>query len=462
MSRQLLNDLHTLIAQWESETLEFKKSTSQLPRAIETLTAFANSKGGTIIFGVQDDGTIVGQRVADSTIREISNSIMQAITPRIYPSITTHDIDGRQILLVSIPEGALKPYVTRDHPYKRVGTTNQAIPREEYERLLMDRNRHRMLWDMEMNELASVSDLDEDLIRRFVRTAQKARNLGVSENLPLDEILSGLDMLNEGSLTNGALALFGKRPQQHFIQLHVKVARFNGTTKDEFLDNQRFEGNLFELYDRIQQFISSHLRVAGKVPKDFGLRNDTAEYPLDALREATVNAIVHRDYYDPGGYTEIAIFDDRIEVWNNGLLPAGITISDLLKPHRSILRNPLIAKAFFLYGVVESWGRGTLKIFELCQEAGLPKPVYTENSGGVEIKILKSLVKRPVLQSLTDTQKKILQYFESHDKARVSDIAFSLGITKRAIQKNLKELESMVEWIGKSKNDPNGFFRRKL
>jgi ATP-dependent DNA helicase RecG len=268
-------------------------------------------------------------------------------------------------------------------------------------------------------------------------------------------------MLKGGSLTNGAVALFGKRPQSHFIQLHVRAARFNGTTKDEFIDNQRFEGNLFDLYDRIQRFISSHLRIAGKVPNDFGLRSDTSEYPLDALREATVNAIVHRDYYDPSGFTEIAIFDDRIEIWNNGMLPAGISFPDLMRPHRSILRNPLIARAFFLNGAIESWGRGTLKILELCEEAGLPQPVYSENSGGVEVKILKPLSVAPMPEQLSETQRQIIRYFESHETARVSEIALSLGITKRAIQKNLKELDFLIDWVGKSKTDPQGYFRRK-
>jgi len=456
-----MNDLATLIAQDESETLEFKKSTGQLSRAIETLTAFANTKGGTVIFGVDEVGFVVGQLVADSTIREISNQIIEAISPRIYPSVTVDEVDGKRVLIITIPEGVSKPYVTRDHPFKRVGSTNQAMSREEFERLLLERNRHRLPWDMEINEQAVISDLDDELIRRFVRTAQEARNLGVSEHLPLDEILRGLDMLKDGSLTNGALALFGKRPQSRFIQLHARAARFKDTSKDEFIDNQRFEGNLFELYDRIQRFISSHLRIAGKVARDFGLRSDTPEYPLDALREATVNAIIHRDYYDPSGFTEIAIYDDRIEIWNNGLLPAGISFSDLLKPHRSILRNPLIAKAFFLNGAIESWGRGTLKILELCQKAGLPEPEYSENSGGVEVKLLKPVEKRAVPQTLTETQQKILAYFESHETARVSEIAASLGITKRAVQKNLKELEPMVEWVGKSKNDPTGYFRRK-
>ncbi len=456
-----MNDLSILIAQGESETLEFKKSTGQISRAIETLTAFANTKGGAVIFGVDEHGIVVGQLVADSTIREISNKIIDAISPRLYPSVSAYEVSGKQVILVSIPEGASKPYVTRDHPYKRVGSTNHTMSRDEYERLLLERNRHRLLWDMEVNEHAVISDLDEELIRRFVRTAQEARNLGVSEHLPLDEILSGLDMFKGGSLTNGSVALFGKRPQSRFIQLHVRAARFNGTTKDEFIDNQRFEGNLFDLYDRIQRFISSHLRIAGKVPNDFGLRSDTAEYPLDALREATVNAIVHRDYYDPSGFTEIAIFDDRIEIWNNGMLPAGISFPDLLKPHRSILRNPLIAKAFFLNGAIESWGRGTLKILELCQNAGLPEPVYSENSGGVEVKILKPLSEAPIPKHLSETQRQILKFFESHETARVSEISESLRMTKRTIQRNIKELESMVEWIGKSKRDPKGYFKRR-
>ncbi len=455
-----MNDLSILIAQGESETLEFKKSTSQLPRAIETLTAFANTKGGTIIFGVDDNGTVVGQFVSDSTIREISNTITQAISPHLYPSIAVEKIDGKHILLVSIPEGASKPYVTRGHPYKRVGSTNQAITQEEYERLLIERNRHLMLWDMELNERAKMTDLDEDLIRRFVQVAQTARNLAVSPHLLLNEILTGLDLMKDGVLTNGAIALFAKSPHKFYIQFLVKAARFAGTTKDEFIDNRRFEGNLFELFESIQQFISSHIRVAGKIPDGFALRIDTAEYPLDALREAAINAIVHRDYYDPAGYTEIAIFDDRMEVWNNGSLPAGISISDLSKPHRSILRNPLIAKAFFLYGAIESWGRGTLKILELCEEAGLPQPIYSENSGGVEVKILKPKTDSQIPENMTEVQRKILQYFESNEKGRVSEFSELFQVSKNTIRRALKEMEELVEWTGTTRNDPRGYFRR--
>ncbi len=456
-----MNDLQTLIAQGEGETLEFKKSTGQLSRAIETLTAFANTKGGTVIFGVDEDGIVVGQRVADSTIRDISNRIIDAISPRLYPSVLADEIDGKQVILVSIPEGASKPYVTRDHPYKRVGSTNQAMVRDEYERFLLERNRHRLLWDMEVNGHASISDLDEELVRRFVRIAQEARNLGISEHLPLDEILSGLDMLKDGSLTNGALALFGKRPQSRFIQLHVRAARFKGNSKDEFIDNQRFEGNLFDLYDRIQRFISSHLRIAGKVPNDFGLRTDTPEYPLDALREATVNAIIHRDYYDPSGFTEIAIYDDRIEIWNNGMLPAGISFSDLLKPHRSVLRNPLIAKAFFLNGAIESWGRGTLKILELCQNAGLPEPEYAENSGGVEVRFSKPDSAQSTVSRLNETQIKILAYLDKHTKVRINELALELHVHRSTIQRNLKDLDHLIEWVGKSRNDPHGYLRKR-
>ena len=454
-------DIKEIIRAGESETVEFKESTGQLHRAMKTLCAFANHKGGTLIFGVHDRRKIIGQTVADSTIREVSNCIAQLISPQIYPSITKEEVGELALLVVTLPEGNNKPYVAEGRPYKRTGTTTQPMSQGEYERLLLERKKHLLRWDAELADQATVRDIDEGLIRSFVRTAQNARNLGVSDSLPIQELLTGLELMREQRLTNAAIALFGKRPQQFFVQLAVKAARFRGTTKDEFIDNRLFTGNLFDLYKNVQNFFSSHLRVAGKVSGDFSPRKDTPEYPLEALREAAINALIHRDYYNPGGSTKVAIYDDRIEIWNNGELPSGFTIETLYQPHRSVPQNPLVARAFFLYGAIETWGRGTLKILELCKQAGLPQPEFRQNSGGLEVRFSSGKVITESLARLNKTQQEIIAYLKKHGEAGTSELVKHLKISRTAVQNNLKKMSDAIQWSGKTPQDPQGRYRLK-
>lgn len=138
-----------------------------------------------------------------------------------------------------------------------------------------------------------------------------------------------------------------------------------------------------------------------------------------------------------------------------------IHFPDLLKPHRSVLRNPLIAKAFFLNGAIESWGRGTLKILELCRNAGLPEPEYAENSGGIEVRFAKPDLAKSTVSTLNDTQIKILSYLDKHTKVRINELALELHVHRSTIQRNLKDLDHLIEWVGKSRNDPRGYLRKR-
>lgn len=456
-------EIKNFIEKGESETVEFKESTGQLSRAVETLCAFANHKGGTIIFGVSNKGKVVGQSVSESTIRHISNEIARLISPPIYPSITEEKTDDKSLIVVTLPECASKPYVLDGRPYKRIGTTNRVMSQQEYERLLLDKNRHRLHWDEELNEIP-ISEIDAAQLRTFIRTAKVERNLKISAKLPAAQILTALEMLREDKLTNGAIALFGRKTRHHFRQLEVRAARFRGTTKSEFVDNKIFSGNLFEIYDQIQGFFSVHVKIAGKFKEGSWSRKDIPEYPFLALREAVINMLIHRDYYNTSGGMEVAVYDDRMELWNIGDLPSQFSAETLYKPHFSVLRNPLLANAFFLRGDIEQWGRGTLEIVEIFKNAGLPKPRFRTTCGGLQVcfrngqKIEKEKVSLKSEAKLNKTQGKILDYLKKHGEAGTAELVKLLGISRTAIKKNLKKLFALVEWTGKSENDPTGHY----
>jgi ATP-dependent DNA helicase RecG len=186
--------------------------------------------------------------------------------------------------------------------------------------------------------------------------------------------------------------LFGReqRLALDYPQCQLRLARFRGTDKTEFLDNRKFNGNVFELLLRAERFIRDHIPVAGRIVPNLFEREDDPLYPPLALREALANAFCHRDYSIGGGSVGVAIFDDRLEISSSGELHFGLKAADLYQPHESLPWNPLIADVLFRRGIIETWGRGTLKMAELAERAGLPRPEIETIPGAVVVRFRPS------------------------------------------------------------------------
>ena len=195
-----------------------------------------------------------------------------------------------------------------------------------------------------------------------------------------------------------------------FPQCLLRVAKFRGTDRTEFLDNRQFHGHAFELLLHADRFLRENLPVAGRVSPGLFERKDDPLYPPVALREALANAFCHRDYSIGGGSVGVAIYDDRLEVTSSGELHFGLTADALFEPHESLPWNPLIARTFYRRGVIESWGRGTLKMAELLSQAGLPRPEIEDAGGCVTVRFRPSRYLPPqrVAHDLTERQRAIL------------------------------------------------------
>jgi ATP-dependent DNA helicase RecG len=227
----------------------------------------------------------------------------------------------------------------------------------------------------------------------------------------VEEILNRLGLRHDGELLNAAVVLFGTSFLPHYPQCQLRLARFRGKDKSEFLDQQQLEGHAFLLLEEAMTFLRRHLPVAGRIQAGIFERQDEPLFPPPALREALVNAFCHRDYGIPGGAVSLAVYDDRLEIWSDGALPAGIRVEDLKQEHPSKPRNPIIARIFYLRGLVERWGRGTQKIVELCVQAGHPEPEFLEQSGALGVQFLPAGYVPPLRidHDLTDRQREILQ-----------------------------------------------------
>ena len=372
MDEKLLN----LIEKGESETVEFKKSTAQLEKALKAICGFLNHRGGVVYFGI-DNGRLAGQEVSDSTLKSISQKIRQRIKPEISPEIRVIEIEGRKIVDVEIKEGNNKPYYLNGIAYKRVGSESPLIPPEELERIILA-NKKRY-FDSQICEGAGLNNIDEEKVRWFLRKAKKKRGLTIPEDTPAKEALMKLKLLQDKKPTNTAMLLFAKEPW--FLQSEVKCIRFSGNEPVKpYIDFQTYEGNIFDLVNKAEDFVFRNIRKSIWLVPEQVQREEKYEYPPDAIREAIVNAVIHRDWESPSK-VHVRVFDNRIEVWSPGLLPPEITIEDLRRDHRSIPRNPLLFKQLFWVKYVEDVGGGTIDMINGCRLWGIPEPEFKYITG---------------------------------------------------------------------------------
>jgi ATP-dependent DNA helicase RecG len=208
-------------------------------------------------------------------------------------------------------------------------------------------------------------------------------------------LLDKFAMVENGKIKNAAAALFTKRPQD-YPQFLLRMARFRGKEKRDFIDNMRVNGNFFELLDAGLAFLFKHLNQSGVVK---GLRREEQlEIPFEALREALTNALCHRQLDSPSGSVGIAVFDDRVEIENAGHLPNELTVETIKLPHRSYPQNPIIANALYMTAYLESWGTGVSRMVDACKAAGVPEPTY-----GTDGLFVWITFKRPNLDTYSDT-----------------------------------------------------------
>ncbi|MCK4730956.1 MAG: putative DNA binding domain-containing protein, partial [Methanophagales archaeon] len=366
-------DKKELIDKGESQNLEFKESFRLKEEIGETVSAFSNSDGGVVLVGIFDSGEPIGVDIGGNTLEELANHIKRNTDPQIFPTVKIQEVSGKKVVMIEVRESQEKPVFFKNHAYKRVGKTNQMISSSEVRKLAKESG-ERVYWDEQICEDASLDDIEEEKVRWFLKEARKQRGLKISEDAPVEEALMKLKLLRNGELTNAAILLFFK--ELTFLQSEVKCIRFSGNEPVKpYIDFQTIEGTVFDLVDGAEDFVLRNIKKSIWLVPGQLQREERYEYPPDAIREAIVNAVVHRDYESPSK-VQVRVFDDRIEVWNPGLLPEGITLEDLKREHRSIPRNPLLFRQLFWVKYVEDVGGGTLDMIKWCKEWGLPEPDF--------------------------------------------------------------------------------------
>ena len=417
-----------------------------------SVCAFLNQGGGQVLFGVTPDGAVVGQQVSERTIEELSAELRQ-IDPPAFPTVERVAVDGgREVIMVSTGQGASRPYSYRGTAYRRVGNTTLAMSADEYNRMLFERMHSEQRWENQPAVGWSVTTSMLAEIRRTVAEAVRRRD-GLEEPVggePTD-LLRGLGLLRDGVLLRAAAVLFGSTERLEFEmpQCLLRVARFRGLDRMEFLDNRQFNGNAFTLLANAERFLRDTLPIAGRFEQDRFERIDEPLYPPLATREALANALCHRDYSIGGGSVGIAVYDDRLEVKSSGSLHFGLTPEKLFGPHESRPWNPLIARTFYRRGIIEEWGSGTLKMAELTSSAGLPVPEIEDDGGAVTVRFRHGrFVPQPATSGMSGPEERremILALLEGvEDGLTRQELHARLGpeVSERQVRRALSELKN--------------------
>ena len=348
-------DLSELIALGEGFTTEFKRAeTSSLGREI---CAFANATGGVILIGVEDSGEIVG--VADHNgLKSRVQATARSADPPIAIDVTS--VDG--VLCVRVPEQHGKPYSFGGRFYMREGANSQQMSREEIREFFFKEGLIRFD-EMQCGDFHIENDLTDE---KWVKFSQRAR---IPEGLEPVSALENLHLLKAGEMTNAGAWLLADDITRYTLQARVICAVFRGATKTHILDRREFVADLFSIFEDCMAYLQSRLNTA-LIPHALG-RDERLELPEGALREALVNAIVHRDYRSTAN-VQVNVFRDRLEIVTPGGLPAGMREEDL--GTKSVPRNPLLFGMFYRMGLVEQVGSGIRRIRELCRDYGVNEP----------------------------------------------------------------------------------------
>lgn len=259
------------------------------------------------------------------------------------------------------------------------------MAQSSYERRLLNRAYSTRRWENEPSQRLDLTDLDRDEVLRIVNIASSLGRLASPAGSRLPEILERLKLRRDGKILQAAVVLFGREFMPDYPQCELRMARFVGLDRTEFMDQRQVRAPAFKLLEEAELFCQRHFPMPARIVPERLRRVETPLIPMDAMREILVNALIHRDYSIAGGAVSLAIYDNRVEVWSAGTYPDGITPSKLSKPHLSVQRNPIIADVFNRVGLIEKWGRGTNRVIAMCRAVGLPPPRFEEITGAAVV-----------------------------------------------------------------------------
>lgn len=369
-----------LTAKGESETLEFKRSFDK--DAIEAITAFANTKGGILLVGVEDNGNIVGTPVNKETIQNWINNVKQATVPSVIPDMEPVEVGNKEVVFIKVAEYPVKPVAVKGRYIKRVKNSNHHMNITEVADLHL--KTFNTSWDYYIDDNHSLEDISLEKVRNFIERANIRKDSKITDD-PV-RVLKKYELIREDKITYGGYLLF---MENHSALTTIELGHFQSPTIIK--DSITLKEDLFSEVEAVMDFIKKHINKAYIFTGELR-REEKWDYPLDAIREIVINAIVHRDYRDSSD-SVFKIFKDRIEFYNPGRLPEGLSVEKLLSgDYTSTIRNKKIAEIFKEADLIEKYGSGIARILDGFERHGSPTPKFEEIGNGFRATAFKEII----------------------------------------------------------------------
>ena len=414
----------------ESYKVDFKVTVPQKVRDItEEVCSFANASGGYVLIGIDNYGVIKGASIDNSKRSAIQGSIGE-ISPALHCEIYSVDVEGKDVWVIDVPAGKHTPYFFGGNVFVREGANSQKLTNVEEIRELFQQA-EKIYYDSIPNKKFNLyNNLDHNLIKSFRREAH------ISNNVDDEQLLENLQAFTEDNeVKRGAILFFSQQPEDLFFHAVVRCVQFKGKDKLHIIDDKTFGGPLVVQYEKALGWIQDKLNVEYEI-KGTGARIEKWEIPLDVFREALINALAHRDYYEQGAFINVEIYDDRVEINNpGGLLP-------LVEKHfgkKSLSRNPYIFSLFMRMNLVEHVGSGIGRMQELMLNAGLLAPEYETTGMFTIILRRKGYVNNSA--NLSDIEKQIVELMSADKKPTIEELCAKVNRKKSTIYRLLKSLK---------------------
>jgi ATP-dependent DNA helicase RecG len=426
-------ELNTIIQTGEGYKIEFKRNVNT--DLSKELVAFSNSSGGRIFIGMDDDGTLPGVTV-DNALKSKVEMMARDCDPSVVISLEVFN----KILIIHVPEGQNKPYRCTGGFYLRNGASSVKLSTEEIREFFAAEG--KVHFDEMPSSLTYPGAVSEEVIKRYMQLSD------ISSAINQKQLLFNLGVLSNSEparINNTGILFFTQSPVQYLPQTAVTCVVCKGITKVDILDKKTFEFDLIGNIDEAMAFLKRHLNLSYEIKTK--KRIEKLEIPEVVLREAIVNAVAHRDYFEKGATVMVEIFDDRVEISNPGGLPKGLKEEDFGK--RTLARNPLIASLLHRAGYIEKLGTGVPRIKEGMMDAELPEPKFDFDKFFVitlKRKVVSSgkttLADLNVTGSRLERIQYILETIKAGKKADVASISKRFSVNVSAIRKDFLLLEA--------------------
>src|SRR3989344_3875428 len=437
--------LKLLLKEKENLTLEFKEKYSS--RIDEDIVAFANTKGGIILLGVDDNGNVKGEELTNDLKAKINT-----LTRNCKPSISVNIRQIEKIVVLEIPEGDIKPYSCSTGYFRRLDGNTQKMDTEELKILFQKSD--KIPFEEKFNEEATFEDISLKKLDTFLKESDVNIN-----KFNLKEILYNLNAAKNDKINNAGILFFAKEPRKFIIQCQMTLIAFKGIDNVNIYDRRDVEDDLLTQFNEAIIFLEKHLNVRSEI-KSIN-RENIYEIPFNALREAVANAIIHRDYNIRGTSIILGVYDNRVEITNPGGLAKGLSREDLGK--LSIRRNELIADYFSRMNKVERVGSGIKRMKDAMKNENLPIPRIDINNSNSFFTITfkrpdKPIEKKTNKKTTQKTTQKILEIIKENPSITRAELADKIGISADGIKYHLKRL-LLKEKIKRIGPDNGGYWK---